>query len=153
MMHTDQRMFFAGIPTRPDVEKLISKFGIPEEGRLFRWDEISETIDIDRIKQASRFRTVCEMWRKRLEREHNIILISESGVGLIAATPHDRVVVSGQKIKRSIRGLGKAERVLVTTDRARLNEDDKREYDFKIRLVATLRLTANTEVKRLPKGE
>ena len=70
-------------PTKIDVDKLIARFGVPQENETILWSEIIETTGLE--KQEYRFGTVLTAWRKHLEQNHDIILYPVPGVGLAVA--------------------------------------------------------------------
>jgi hypothetical protein len=141
----------SGVPTRTEVNALIEKFGVPEEGVVITYEEISKVIR--HVYGTSRFRTIVSAWRKRIRREHEIEMAPRPRIGFEAACPKERVELSGCQIRRGVRALKKGEHIARNTDRARLDDDDKKKVDF-ITVTSTkaTRMFAESK-KQLPSGE
>lgn len=146
-----QELFLGGIPTEPDVQKLIDAFKDPSEGQIITWQEIANVIE--EPYGSSRFRTVVTAWRKRLFRTRNIHLLIKRGQGLYAGSPPERIRDSGKRFVKGYRTIHRASVVSAATDRSRLTENEKKEQDFHTKHDAMMRLAYNKEVKRLRSGQ
>lgn len=143
--------FTTGIPTAPDVQKLVEEFGIPDHGRLISYKSIEEVIG---VKQSEhRWRSIVLAWRKQLYREHNVILRPDPGTGFVAATASERVHISGSGYKSGLRKISRVADIALRTDDAPLTPEEKRARDHIVKAGATLKLAAATCAKqlRLPK--
>jgi hypothetical protein len=96
MQMADSKLFFGGIPVRPDVEKLMKSIAI-EAGRLVTHSEIVRVLRLD--PKSSRYRTVVTSWRKTIEREKFLRLDGESGVGYRVLTPEQAISRSAKDIE------------------------------------------------------
>ena len=144
-------VFSGGIPTAPDVTHLIEDIGIPDEGSVIEYGRVEELINS--VRRAFRFKTVTHAWRKRLEREHGVLLVAVPNVGFKAACPTDRLSVSHSYYKQSIRRAMRCSDIAGTTDRKRLNDDEAHALDHYRRIGGVLKLAANAAAKQLPSGE
>ena len=63
------KSYFGGIPTGPDVDALMRKFGIPGVGTKISYQELADAIGA--ALDSSRLHTVIVAWRKRIVREGN----------------------------------------------------------------------------------
>jgi len=144
-------VFFGGVPTAPDVKKLMDHFGVPEENVLLNWTEIEEVIGEE--KGSSRFTSVTGAWRKKLRKDHNIEMIPEIGKGLKAANPHERVDLAGGLIHKATNSIKRSISVADKTDVTRLDEEHKKRHTFLSVLGGKMRMLFINEQKKLPTGE
>ena len=139
-----------GIPTKLDVDKLIQRFGIPEENATFTWEEIAETIGQE--KGTYRFKTVVTAWRRQLEQDHNVLLFAPGqNVGLTVADANTRIDLASRQI--SLREGNKAlwvERVYRTAADALDGARAETQNRILTAYSSLLRLTAATAPKKLP---
>lgn len=144
---SESTLYLGGVPTKPDVDKLREKFGVPKEGQVVEFSEIEETIGVHR--RSPRFNTVVQSWRKALDREHNVVFGPERGVGLVCLPPDDRIELAVHKRKVGVRMIGRAGRFASFTDKARLTPENKRAADHMERSVAAIKLALATSAKRI----
>lgn len=85
----DRQLYFGGVPTEPDVKRILDKWGVPTEGQTIGYDDIEALIHTPRT--AHRFRTVTHAWRSQLLRAHNVRMLCVDGVGFCAGTPEQRL--------------------------------------------------------------
>jgi hypothetical protein len=67
-------LYFGGIPTGPDVDKLMAAFDLAP-GVTAPYSEIEALIGLDR--HQSRFRTITNVWRKRCLRDRGLESVAE----------------------------------------------------------------------------
>lgn len=138
-----------GRPTKIDVDKLISRFGVPEENETIPWREMEHVTGLRRGE--FRFQTVVNAWRRYLEREYDILLYAKPGVGLTVADANTKIDIAARKIE-----LGDKHKVKWVERTYRVKSDflDEHRKDTKSRILsaygAMLRLTAATAPKELP---
>ena len=71
---TDNKLFAFGTgqPTKPEIEELLTAF--PPDTMTVGWEatdeEIAAVLELDPL--SHRFRTVCNAWRRALERDHRL---------------------------------------------------------------------------------
>lgn len=140
------KVFFRGIPTKIDVEKLLNRYGVPKEGFTVEKKAIAETLELD--VKSHRFGTVLTAWRNRLFREHNILMVSIGEGVLKAASPDERVDYSSRKVSSGRRAIGKAIVVAYATDANRLTDESaKTRASICAMNEAKLRLAAGVQPK------
>lgn len=142
---TASNLFLGGVPTKPDVEKLRKHYGVPKEGVVIRFDEMEELLAMNR--RTFRFKTVLNSWRKAMDREHNVVFGPERGVGLVALPPNGRVELGAHKFRFGSRMIGRAGRIVATTDSARLTPENQRAADHITRTVSSIKLAMVTSSK------
>ena len=142
-----QKLFFAGIPTEPDVKRLEETFGVPEEGKLISWDSIAEAIRENR--NGHRFRTVVGAWRRKLHRGHNVVMDAVAGEGIVAVDPAQRVGLGARRMDHGFRAIRRAGTVLEGTDRSRLDGEQKSALDHNLRIGAAAKMAAAMESRRI----
>jgi hypothetical protein len=135
-----------GIPTEPDVRKLMTAFGVPNEGELLSHESISRVIECDH--KSHRYRSVTIAWRKKLQYDHNVVLIAERAYGFRVATPDDRVEHGHSKLRSGQRITRRAYRVIGTTDLARASEPNRRQAERDLAIAKAIIAAAQTEAKR-----
>ena len=98
-----------GLPTGPDVKDLLDKYGTPGYGVKIFYSDIYKLLQLDPTKEKdrNRFKTVTNAWRKRLEKEHNIVTRALRGEAFQVMNASERVkdvaahlVSGGRKIRK-----------------------------------------------------
>lgn len=75
-----------GLPTKPDVDALLKAFP-PESIKPGEWRVLDEQIHACIGRAAgNRYRTVTDAWRRRLERDHNVIVYRQDSQGFYCPT-------------------------------------------------------------------
>lgn len=146
-------IYLGGIPTEPDLKKLMDKFGNAPEGATIAHDDIASAINTEYGSQ--RYRTIVNKFTDRMFRERNIVLMSHKGHGYLVANNRDRVIVGGKKFKTGRRFLIKAGDIVGMTDVTGLDKVELSQVDFYQRQCAMLRqneLTKAKEIRQLIKG-
>lgn len=138
-----------GRPTKIDVDKLIARFGVPDENETIIWKEIEDATGLS--KQEYRFGTVVTAWRKHLEQNHDILLYAIPGVGLAVADSNTKIDIAARKIEL---GDGQKRKWVERAYRVKSASLDETRRDTQGRILtaygAMLRLTAATAPKPLP---
>jgi len=89
--------YFRGVDTSPDVRKLVTAFGTPEDGARIKYSDVGVVIEADHGgKRHNRFVSVTNAWRRHLLRKHNILIVIEDDT-FVATTGSMRVT---EAIKR-----------------------------------------------------
>lgn len=122
------KIFAGGIPTGVDVDKLIKELGVPKEGEVVSYDDISACLALPR--DSYRWRTVVYAWLKRLEDVHGIIMEAIPNQGYAHTTPRQAASLTRRKFKSSIRGMLRASKKAGLIDRTRLDAAERRSVDF-----------------------
>lgn len=140
-------IFNGGISTEPEVNELFEKFGIPIAGQQFSYREIETVLRISRT--ATRWKSVVGAWRKRLFRQHNILLKAIPNEGFQAMGNSERVTFSSGLFKGGLKRLSQAATVASSTDRTGLSDEEKAAADHIQKTGANLRLAAQTAARQL----
>jgi hypothetical protein len=143
-------VFASGMPTAPDVRRIEEAVGVPVEGQIVEWSLLA--VVTNTIRDSHRFGAVIHAWRRKLEREHNVFLISEPGKGLKVATPDERIAWAAAKVRTGRRAIVRGSAVAATTDANRLGKDSVAVRSFLVDVPARLRLAeqcAPKTVKRV----
>lgn len=82
------KVFFGGMPTQIDVDKLREAFPAIEEGDEVRHEDIEAVLGLER--GSNRYKTVVEAWRKRLLND-GIDLGAVAGIGLKSLNATERI--------------------------------------------------------------
>lgn len=146
-MSTEAKIFFSGVPTKPDVEKLRDALKIPEEGVLIPWERFESVLGFKRT--THRFSTVLQAWRRGLESEHQIIMGAVSGKGLMRLAPNDRIEHGAAKTRRGVRQIGRGARIVLFTDRSRLTPENQKAADHLTRCATAMKLAMATAAKEI----
>jgi len=68
------KILFAGLPTGPDVQNLIDTLGMPNEGDHIPYADVEAVLGLTRKSDPHRWASVTGAWKRRVEREANVIL-------------------------------------------------------------------------------
>ena len=136
-----------GIPTKIDVNKLMEAIKPLEEGDLFSYDTIADTIGVDRT--SKRFQSVMGAFRNRLMRERNIYLVCEPREGYRLADPDRRITVAANKVTYGKRMIFRASSLAMTTDTNRLTGDNRKLQQHLATLPVRMKLAALTAPKEI----
>ena len=143
------KLFSAGIPTGPDVDRLVKKFGVPPVGTVVGYSDIVEAIGSP--FGSGRFSSVVTAWRKQLFTKHNLVLKAVTNIGYEVLNNSQRVSFSANRYKQSLRGIRRAANVASTTDSHGLSDEETRARDHIIRVGSTIQLAAATAARELRK--
>ena len=138
----------SGIPTEPDVNRLLETFKVPEAGTVIKHSDVSAIINIK--PDHHRYRVVTNAWRKKLYRDHNIILGPVKSIGFKSLAPDDRAGFIGSKYKSGIRQVKRSHSVAVRTDLTGMTPESKRVVNHVKHTAAALVLADATAAKQLP---
>lgn len=120
-MRSEKKLFFkGGIPTKPDVDRLVARFGTPAEGDVIAYADIAQTIQ--EAIRSHRYCTVVESWRKRMFRMHSLLLIPTGDGSFKVANSEEKVKWAADRIVTAGRVVRKAVIVCKTADPAQLCE-------------------------------
>lgn len=140
--------FFRGIPTAPDVKRLDDAFATLKPGQRLAWAELASVVGEN--PTSHRFKTIVFQWRRKLDRDRNIILGAVRGEGLEVLDGHGRAVHVGFGFKAGMRKIGRAASVASRTDVVKLEAADRRVIEHVNGTAAAIRLVAATKAKELP---
>lgn len=116
------KLFLGGIPTRPDVQRLMEAFKT-EPGTVIDYADVEVILGITR--DQARFRTVTDAWRAQLQREFARQTIAEGGTFRVL-TPEQqvshgvkRMTMHGRAIRKTVIGTERIEVSKLTGDALR----------------------------------
>ncbi|MDX2187775.1 MAG: hypothetical protein SFV32_12640 [Opitutaceae bacterium] len=139
--------FATGIPTEPDVKKLIEKFGTPTAGTKIAYSDIAEVIG-EKVG-SNRLHTVTTAWRKVLRNTHNILFRSIPNWGFEVMDNSSRILHAANRYKDGLKRISTSAKVAETTPVDGLSEDELRTRNHLSRVAGVIRLAAATEAKKL----
>lgn len=116
------------------------------EGDAISKEEIAEVISEN--VNSCRFSTVVNAWRKKLDREYNVVTKGRNGK-IIVLDPHQRTDFTGRMMYSGIKRVARAGDVASRTDRSRLTDAGARSNDHQVRVTAMLKESYNREARRL----
>lgn len=126
-----ERVFFSGVPTEPDVKKLMDAIDVKSmpKGSSIEYETVSEIIGIQ--YKAPRWRSVTLSWRKKLEKDFGIILdCSQTERAFVVLTEGGKVGLSGRKLRSAVSSARRAYIVSGQVDVKQLTEAEKAKHDF-----------------------
>jgi hypothetical protein len=129
-------IFRGGVPTEPDVRKLMEAFGEPAPGAVIEHAAVSAAIDVP--YQSSRYRTVTARWMRRLWDDCNVRVVALPGVGYQCLHPTQRLDQGAREMRRSARRARAAVKEAVTTPVAELAAPDVSRRDHLLHATAML---------------
>lgn len=131
MQKGQKTIYFGGVPTGPDVNKLVDKYPIEKLilGYKMPYSEISEVIE--QPIRSSRFRSVTEAWRKKMEKDYNIIIRCDSFESqFYVLTEGNKVDFGGEKLRCAVNAARRTSSILSRVVLNKLTEEEKKNYDF-----------------------
>jgi len=141
------KLFFSGVPTGPDVDKLEKEYGVPVAGAMITYDAITRTIGSDH--RDHRFRTVTAAWRKRLERDHRVLLEAIPCEGFRAMTPDILAESQVKEFSGHIKGQRKAVYRVGYVTGAQLTPENAKKQAHLISVGNAVRLALETSAKKI----
>lgn len=147
-MTTNRNLVFgAGVPTEPDVKALMQHYENVREGDIITHEDVSEILG--QPVNSNRYLTVVGAFRRRLDRERNILLVAVPKVGYRVADPDLRVNVAGGKHKSGLRAIRRGGEIASRTERKRLSPEAARAADHLSKTASAILLAAATAAKEL----
>lgn len=131
MGDTVSNVFFGGVPTGPDVNKLVAAFPaeVLTSGYKIPYDEVSKIIGYD--QKTSRWRSVTNAWRKKIEKDCNIFIRCDSAEHeFIVLSEGGKVQLSGDKLRSAVTSARRSISILTAVELKKLSDDERKQYDF-----------------------
>lgn len=147
MFDEEGKVFFGGVPTDPEVQRLKDTYAIPEVGQVISYDEVAAVIGCDR--KGARFKTVTLRWRSQMERDYGIIIGVRRGIGFVVLNPREKVGLSASKLEAGIKSIKRSNKVVSMVDRAELTDVEKHVADHIARVTSALTGAAILESKKV----
>jgi hypothetical protein len=134
------KVFFSGVPTKPDVDKLLAKWPDINPGLVIEYSDIEKTIACNR--KSHRYATVVTKWRKALYRDRNLVLEPLKGEAFEVLAPNGRIDYAHEQFKSGLRKTSKAAHIVSTTDQSQLDDSRKGVAEAVSRMHAMFALNA-----------
>lgn len=146
-MKSKKELFFGGVPTSPDVDRLMQMAAGLKDGDMLAYGDIEALINESR--STPRFRTICNRFKLRMFRERNHVLKAVPNDGYKILPPDERIGYSSSRVVQGFRRIKFGAGVARTTDRRKLTEEDRKTLDHLGSIDATIRLAEATKAKTL----
>lgn len=133
---SDKKLFFGGLPTDIEVRKLIEHYAVPA-ARLYAYQELAEVCGHAWPQDRNRLKVVFTRWRKRLERDYQLVSEGLPGEGIKILAESERTQ-HGTRYARI--GTRKARRGLVRimlTDASKIDDPKARAEAEHAQMVAS----------------
>jgi hypothetical protein len=130
-MDKKTRLFFGGVPTTPDVNRLEEAYGreLLTAGTLIPYVDVTEVINEQ--PGTSRFKSVTHAWRKKMETDYNIIIDCEiESQAFIVLTEGGKVELSRSKLGRAVKAARRSYVISARVDLKQLTDDERKAHDF-----------------------
>lgn len=136
MSEEANEIYRGGRPTDSDVQKLISVFGIPKEGRFISYEEIQKAINIS--PEENRWYSVTNAWRKKLFDENNLEFDAVKN-SFKCLTAMERISKSCRLLIKAVRASGKAATLALKTETKKLTHEGRILKDFTVNTHVSLK--------------
>jgi len=152
MGKTGGSVYFGGIPTGPDVKKLIDAFELSKmvPGYTIPYSEVEKIIE--QQSDSNRWRSVTDAWRKKVERDYGIFIGCDSVKSnddseeyekvFCILTEGGKVELTGKKLRTAVRSAKRSYVIAGSIDVKKLSDDQKKTYDFNRLTSANIMATA-----------
>ena len=124
-------LFIGGVPTEPDVKRLLDAFKNLKDGDMVSHDDIAKAIGVERT--TNRYRNVTNAWRKHLLKVNNLRLAPLAGLGFRVLDGMDRVTHNVKQYGRGARQIRKAADDVRRVDIGKLPQNEQRVTEHVLR--------------------
>lgn len=139
--------FWNGVPTKPDVDKLLVLFRKLEVG-----DEVShESMEkvLHQQRSTARYRTVVTKARKEFAKESGVVLVAVSGSGLAYPSGRDQLRYGADKVRAGVRSVRRGTEITAMVGDDRLDSAGKAARDFAAQRMLALAEYTKTEARKI----
>lgn len=123
----ESKQYSRGVPTGPDVDRMVENFGAVPEGESVPCADIEDVLGVRR--DQSRYRTVMAAFRRRMFHERNVDIEGNGEGGFVVNTPERRIARAGKMVETGRRVVGRAVLLACQTDASRLPDDCRAERE------------------------
>ena len=134
-MSSRSGVFFGGIPTEIEVERLRKAFPLPTPGQKITHESIASITG--NAAKTCRYRTVLVAWRTKL-RHDGIYLKAITGVGFTVCTAGELVDESGKKLYSAGKRIKRSGEMATAAAEPELNPEQKTRKAWLLRNAAVL---------------
>ena len=139
--------YHGGVPTRPDVDKLVAKFGVPKDGDVIAYTDIEAELGYKR--HTARWVAVIGSWKRRLYRESNVFFETVNGTGYRCAPGDTRISHSVRKVRHGMKRIVKGGELAASTSDQGLSSDQQRSRDHIISVAGKLAALAHQQTRTI----
>ena len=136
-----------GIPTAPYVNRVMELIHDPKPGDIISYEMILEAIA--EPVPVNRLRTICGAYKRRLEGERELVLVSLRGQGYLVADAPNRIAYAARTVELGFKRIHRGAEIAARTDRRELGEEARRQCDYLTRVSAQIAGVARTQAKLL----
>lgn len=121
--------YFGGIPTDHEVRLLRQQYPDHElaEGMIIPYHDVEILVECG--QQSSRYRTITDRWRRKVEDESGIVIGTQPGKGFLVLNDHEKLDLSSNKLKTAIRASARSREVSHLIDRRQLPGESIKRLD------------------------
>lgn len=135
-------LYFGGVPTDIDVEKLNKTFVDLNAGDIVTYMQLEQCLGMSR--ELNRFRTIVGAWRRKLFRERNVFLGTVKNEGYRVCDASARVEQAAKGLTSARRKMSKAAAVAATTPTDGLSASEQKLIQHIVSVNAHYRLFEST---------
>lgn len=128
--------FPMGLPTKPEVDKLINQFRNLKPGDKIYYEQIERLIGVK--KDTYRFRSIIVAWRKQLRNEYNIELAAVMNEGYQVMNGSERIEFAAKTTKYGVKRVRRAGDVVLRTNRIDLKPEERIIADHLVKVAAAI---------------
>ena len=140
-------LYFGGMPTDPDVRKLLDAFPNLAVGETVLYSDVSDVIGVP--YGTNRWESIITAWRKRMLRpETNMDLARISGTHFLVLSAPQRVNKGSENVRRRVRAIRRDANLVASVPAADLDDISKKHRDHVLKRAAIL-LDADREGKKI----
>ena len=127
-----------GVPTAPDVRRLLDRYPDLNPGDVVPYDDVAETI---RAEHGScRWRSVTTAWRSHLWHQHHYKLQCQPlDKRFLVLDDNGKVRHVVSELKKTVRIGKRAGQVAATVDATKLDDEQRRIHDHNVKMSAMMR--------------
>lgn len=123
-------LFLGGIPTRPDVKKIMEHFKNLSVGQEIEDAEIMAITDL--VPKTSRYQAVTSAWRRQVLNEMNLFVAREHGKFKILTSP-ERITKETGRLTHGLRQVGRSARLTAMVPASELDDIGKARQEHNLR--------------------
>ena len=140
--------FFGGVPTDIDIKRLRDAFPSDQlkEGTLIPYSKVESVLELKRSE--CRFKTVTSRWRRIIENELGLVIKAKTNEGFYLCDDPAKLDVAGEKLRTAAKAAKRSMVVVARTDRNKLDDERKNDYDLKAMHAAAMISTAQLRKKK-----
>lgn len=147
---SDAKVYFGGLPTKPDVDKIMRSIKAEERrGGVVKHEEIEGLIKVERTE--NRYKTVCNAWRKKVFTAHGVKIVGDRpdvvGVGFAVLTNKEQIAEAERQYGKGRRRVGAGWKTAALVTEEDLEEADLKRRDHAIQTGVQL-FTAHREAQK-----